>query len=1699
MAAIQGDPFLKPGTAVNTISSSNNWATILANEGLSVTETTDANVTDVGGSKLANVSLASGSIPGVVYASELNYDYFLETYPESIAGQQWNAAWAGDSGGSGVLLLRAPVNPATGPTLRAVLQTFKVDLSSGSKIAHLVNAIDTSNALTIVVSAPKAAVSDAAPTSGLWCVVDVDTYQITQRVAFDFQSSIIQSLVSWIEKELTITVNPSALAQAKPQVIATTSTGYQINAQRGLGQQTSTPQISFTFTMGQFQLYLDLTAQTLSVTLTPTTGMSVISMVTSAFASAPDAPTSSMPDDTQTNDPFVAFFGNSFYPWYLQLSRDTDNRTASIDWAVGVLIVKQTTGGPLIIGLTYDSASKTFFGQLITHDYLYNPVNLRSPLYDARYNVMNTIILALGTHDLSAIKDGIDLWALVSPQSIPPKEIPHFLTDCEVSLTKFGDGTTEQPKTSMFSFAAALSLDGDERYGSSVPTGFSWTTASVNVVLQSVANQDTLYSINVSSSFEFKATSGGEAATALITVLYNNFSGPSTWLLTSSINDLSVGLLSDFFDPTVRGGAMAILDKLTLRSLNIVYAYSSGVASSFFMFGVLLLGELELDLLFQYVGTESKDKEATAYDTVMGSKDGKGSLPPAAQGSSNIPENSASKRLPSGTKYFLFEAKLRTTSTASTIGSVLESIVPGSSTALPQFVSGIPIDPTGSGHDLADLVFKHDSETGSTLCVSVNIAGFEFDFVQFKTIASPDNKTPASIKRLLRFTCDKIPMMNDVPLIKQLPQPFDSFQYLWVSDDQTVLAKQGITKADLANLPSPPVPPIQYKKAKKDDDNPEDVVLAVGHHFVVIVSGKVVLDHVFGSAAAAPPMPTEVDLTSTNVVTNSSEVAPSTEGNPTKGDVQLKAGPLSVSAISFQVKTGHLLISLDASLNLGAISMSVVGFTIDVDLNKIKLNDLSSLTAAAVGDTIEKVHISLHGLAVGLERGPITLNGVFEHEGDAAVEVYRGGVAVGFKSWQILAVGEYKIIKQPTAYRAVFVYGKLDGPLVELEFATISGVRLGFGYNYMIRMPTVNELYSFPFISDTGLSGAGNDPMVVLNAITAGPSPFVSASEGSMWFCAGMTITAFDLVTLTAVLMLEITTSADSTSTAAASEGVVMALLADGIFQMEPLAPPEATLFYIEIVLKVELNFAQGYIAADAALAPASHVYVPQAHLTGAASFYSWFGSNPYAGDWVVSVGGYARSYTPPPHYPVPDRIQLSFVVGDNIQIIGTGYVAVTPRCAMAGGTLHLSLGVGPVSAYADVVMDAFINFKPFHFHASISLSVGIECEIDILFIHIHVSVHVGADLVLWGPNEFGGTAHVDFWFFGFDIAFGGGETQATDPVSLIDFLGLLQTGGPQSAPRSTDAISGSPNDDNIALHKWTVEAGLIPAEAPAAAADNSFPNTGTTYVWDVDPASLVMRVDVNFALTEARFATSLDGSSSDLIAVVDKTVSGVYAMPMHSQQPADSVLTITIAKDNIIQKDWRAELVFKPGPPALWSHTAWTSADDPLWAAVSGGPQPAAVRDGNLPASLALALGVRLYAPEPMRARSKIVRFDVSSANVAVLHATKDVALEVDDLALAAALFEPTETRLETRWIDFGNALAAVQNDTRLNLAQIRGALASQISDTLEWDIRPVGASVDDPDALDAQWILLGLSPARLAADLGRQWPELPFVAVTA
>jgi hypothetical protein len=161
-------------------------------------------------------------------------------------------------------------------------------------------------------------------------------------------------------------------------------------------------------------------------------------------------------------------------------------------------------------------------------------------------------------------------------------------------------------------------------------------------------------------------------------------------------------------------------------------------------------------------------------------------------------------------------------------------------------------------------------------------------------------------------------------------------------------------------------------------------------------------------------------------------------GGVSKASVHKKVGPLSIANIGLQFKGGKLFIILDATVALGPIAVSLLGFGVGVELTADFFTHFD----------ISNFGLELRGLGAALDKPPLLLAGVFEDLSAEGSELYGGGVAISVKQYSFLAVGSYGVIGDGSGktFKTFFVFAQLHGPLVELEFATLNGVKLGFGY-----------------------------------------------------------------------------------------------------------------------------------------------------------------------------------------------------------------------------------------------------------------------------------------------------------------------------------------------------------------------------------------------------------------------------------------------------------------------------------------------------------------------------------------------------------------------------------------------------------------------------------------------------------------------------
>lgn len=70
-------------------------------------------------------------------------------------------------------------------------------------------------------------------------------------------------------------------------------------------------------------------------------------------------------------------------------------------------------------------------------------------------------------------------------------------------------------------------------------------------------------------------------------------------------------------------------------------------------------------------------------------------------------------------------------------------------------------------------------------------------------------------------------------------------------------------------------------------------------------------------------------------------------------------------------------------------------------------------------------------------------------------------------------------------FKSVFVFARLDGPLVTLEFAEISGVTGGFGYKSEVQVPTADQVVNFPLVKPSNLAGATESVITTLERIVS--------------------------------------------------------------------------------------------------------------------------------------------------------------------------------------------------------------------------------------------------------------------------------------------------------------------------------------------------------------------------------------------------------------------------------------------------------------------------------------------------------------------------------------------------------------------------------------------------------------------------------------
>ncbi|WP_376964052.1 DUF6603 domain-containing protein [Azospirillum sp. A26] len=484
--------------------------------------------------------------------------------------------------------------------------------------------------------------------------------------------------------------------------------------------------------------------------------------------------------------------------------------------------------------------------------------------------------------------------------------------------------------------------------------------------------------------------------------------------------------------------------------------------------------------------------------------------------------------------------------------------------------------------------------------------------------------------------------------------------------------------------------------------------------------------------------------------------------------VQRSFGPVHANKVGIgwdnPTKIGSVL--FDGGLTLAGLDVELIDLSVSVNVTQI--TDYSQYS------------LDLAGLSVSFSGGSVSVSGGLLKQNNPLR--YDGQLLVKAGSFSLYAVGSFALIPvdpdRPDGDKAVsfFVFLNLNAPLGGVPAFFVNGVAGGFSVNRNIIVPDAGNIMSFPLIQGA-ISQAtfGSDPTPA--SALAVLSQDVYPQIGSYWVAAGLKFSSFQILDVFAMLLVKFGREFEIDVI-----GVATATL-------PPQVSPSAALAYIELALVASFKPDEGEISVTAQLTPSSFLLAKDCKLTGGFAAKFWFGSNPYAGDFVITLGGYNPSFQPPDHYPNVPRLGFDWPVLSSsamtVGVSGGTYFALTPSMIMAGGYLKALFKAGPLKAWFNAGADFLIAWQPFYYYAGVQVSVGVSFGFEVAGVKVTLTAELGAGLELWGPPT-AGKVKVSWYVISFTIPFGdqGQDLSSTQPLSWEEFEArMLPQPDSQTAP----------------------------------------------------------------------------------------------------------------------------------------------------------------------------------------------------------------------------------------------------------------------------------------------------------------------------
>ena len=600
-------------------------------------------------------------------------------------------------------------------------------------------------------------------------------------------------------------------------------------------------------------------------------------------------------------------------------------------------------------------------------------------------------------------------------------------------------------------------------------------------------------------------------------------------------------------------------------------------------------------------------------------------------------------------------------------------------------------------------------------------------------------------------------------------------------------------------------------------------------------------------------------------------------------------GPVHLQRAGFKFDSGELSVLLDGGLTALGLEIDLMGLSVTS-----KITDMKDFSP----------HFSLQGLGLGFSKGGVEFAGALLHQkvtrnGKIADE-FDGLASVQAEGLRLAAIGSLTKVNGQTS---LFLYAVLDYPLGGAPFFYVTGLAGGFGLNQKLVMPTVDQVSTFPLIQ-----AALNPPTVPTDAGSAGPfiteqmqklQKYLTPNIGQYFGCAGVHFTSFELLDSFVLVSLSFGSEFELDLL-----GMCTLVVPPQLPESEPALAKVSLQIVASFIPNEGLAIVQGRLTAD------SHILDPNCHLTGGFAFATWFGPNPNAGDFVITLGGYHPEFQKPSHYPAVPRVGVNWQISKELSVTGGLYFALTPRAMMAGGamkavfqtSLDLSIATVDVKAWFILGADFIVYWKPFQYKAHLYIDIGIDVVIHFLGTH-EIGFDAGADLQVWGP-PFGGHAHISIKIIGirvgFDVAFG---ASAPEPLPL--------TWDNADASKSFRQSFLPPDDQIVSV---SVGEGMVRKVDLANEVDTRADKSKSDVWYVINPKDLCLRTNSVIPIKECTTATQ---RADDKKANVDF---GIASMDMGSAL-VQTFHQITVTPESQALQ-FVARPILKHVPGGLWANS---------------------------------------------------------------------------------------------------------------------------------------------------------------------------------